>query len=147
MLQPDLIKALGCSDSTFRRWRGGLGIPAKDLYSDEDAETFTQLKQKLDGGVSYADAIAQLTGNPTDTRNGFSDALVKGFKPQLQKQADAVGAGLAIAFEDMVWGSFLKHVSRSKGSRFEELADNFTLGIDTDEPLEAFLIEGATDEE
>jgi len=125
MKQNELIELLGISASSFRRWRAGLGVATKDEYLDSEVELFQSLKAKLDEGLGFNDALAELTGKPADSRNGFSEALVKGFKPQLQKQADAVGAGLAVAFEDMVWGSFLKHVSRSKGSRFEELADNF----------------------
>ncbi len=147
MQQAELIQLLEIADSTFRGWRSALGISAKKQYPQEEVNKFVALKDAVSTGQRFEDVVRDLGGNGATSGNGFSDALIKGFKPQLQKQADAVGAGLAVAFEDLVWSSFLKHVSKSKGSRFEELADNFTLGIDTDEPLEAFLIEGSVDEE
>ena len=147
MQQSELIQLLEIADSTFRGWRAALDISAKKQYPQDEVDKFVALKDAVSAGQRFEDVVRELGGNSTTNGNGFSDALVKGLKPQLQKQADAVGAGLAVAFEDMVWGSFLKHVGKSKGSRFEEMANNFTLGIDNNEPMEAFLLESSTDEE
>lgn len=147
MNQQDLIKDLGISASSFRRWRSALGIAAKEVYQTEEIELFQKLKANLNNGLSFDESVANITGKPVNDTNPFNDALVKGFKPQLQKQADVTGQALALAFEEMVWDSFLKNVSRSKGSKFDECVNNFSLTVDSNEPLEAVLIEGSSYED
>ncbi|HEY9873932.1 MAG TPA: hypothetical protein V6D12_10875 [Candidatus Obscuribacterales bacterium] len=147
MNQADLIEALGIADSTFRGWRSALGIQPKKQYDDSDVERFQALKDDISAGKRFDDAVRDITGNDPQSSNGFVDAVKKGVGKQLNQQADMAGAALAEAFQEQVYGAFLKHLSRGKFDRFEELIASTTFALDGDEPLEAFLIEGAVDED
>lgn len=145
MQQSELIQALEIADSTFRGWRLALGIPAKKQYTDEEVAKFSALKDAVSAGQRFEDAVRDLGGNSTSSGNDFSNAIAKGLGKKLSTQADMVGQGLSEAFEEMVWNSFLKHLGKSKGSKFEDLANNFSLSLDANDPMQAFLIEGSDD--
>jgi len=149
MQQAELIELLGISDSYFRKWRAGLGIEPKATYPDDEVEQFTRIKQALDSGLKLPDAIAQITGKEPASKNSnnFVDAIKKGVGRQLTQQADLAGAALSEVFQEQVFDSFLKHLSRGRFDRFEELIESTSFALDGDEPLEAFLIEGAVDED
>jgi hypothetical protein len=146
MQQSELIQILEIADSTFRGWRSALGITAKKQYTDEEVAKFSALKDAVGAGQRFEDAVRDLGGgNGGCSGNDFSDAIAKGLGKKLTTQADMVGQGLSEAFEEMVWDSFLKHLGKSKGSKFEDLANNFSLSLDANDPMQAFLIEGSDD--
>jgi len=146
MNQSELIQALGIADSTFRGWRSALGIQPKKQYDDSDVERFRALKDATSAGQRFDDAVRDITGNAPQQTNGFVNAVKNGVGRQLNQQADMVGAGLAEAFQEQVYTSFLKHLSRGKFDRFEELIENTSFALDGSDPMEAFLIEAGEDE-
>lgn len=150
MNREDLIKELGnLSKRSFQRWCKALNIGAsQDSYSSEEVEDLMALKANMSSGMSFDAAIAAITGeSPQQPGNEFSTAVVNGFQKKLKTEADAVGAGVAVAFEDMVWGSFLKHLSRSKGGRFEQAVEHFSFTLDTSDPIDAYILEAGSDED
>ena len=140
MNQADLIEALGIADSTFRGWRSALGIQPKKQYDDSDIERFQALKDALGAGQRFDDAVRTITGNAPQATNGFVDAIQKGIGKQLNQQADMAGAALAEAFQVQVHAAFLKHLSRGKFDRFEQLIESTSFALDGDDPMEAYLI-------
>jgi len=147
MNQSELIQLLDIADSTFRSWRSALGIQPKKVYSDSDVERFQALKDDTSAGKRFDDAVRDITGEaPQQQTNGFVNAVKNGVGRQLNQQADMVGAGLAEAFQEQVYTSFLKHLSRGKFDRFEELIENTSFALDGSDPMEAFLIEAGEDE-
>ncbi|HEY9874472.1 MAG TPA: hypothetical protein V6D12_13610 [Candidatus Obscuribacterales bacterium] len=147
MNQAELIQALGIADSTFRSWRSALGIQPKKQYDDSDIERFQALQNATSAGQRFDDAVRDITGEaPRQQTNGFVNAVKNGVGRQLNQQADMVGAGLAEAFQEQVYSSFLKHLSRGKFDRFEQLIESTNFALDGDDPLEAYLIEAGEDE-
>ena len=146
MNQSELIQALGIADSTFRGWRSALGISPKKQYDDSDVERFQALKDAISAGQRFDDAVRDITGNSPEQSNGFVDAIKKGIGKQLNQQADLAGAGLALAFEEQVYTSFLKHLGRGRFNRFEELIESTNFALDGSDAMEAFLIEAGEDE-
>jgi len=146
MNQADLIEALGIADSTFRGWRKALGIQPKKQYDDSDVERFQALQNAISAGQRFDDAVRDITGNAPPQTNGFVDAVRRGVGKQLNQQADMVGAGLAEAFQEQVYSSFFKHLSRGKFDRFEQLIESTSFALDSADPMEAFLIEAGEDE-
>ena len=146
MNQSELIQLLDIADSTFRSWRSALGIQPKKVYSDSDVERFQALKDDTSAGKRFDDAVRDITGDAPQSSNGFVDAIQKGIGKQLNQQADMAGAALAEAFQVQVHAAFLKHLSRGKFDRFEQLIESTSFALDGDDPMEAYLIEGADDE-
>ncbi|MCT7987634.1 hypothetical protein [Laspinema olomoucense] len=148
MEQAQLIKTLGISESSFRRWRKELRIPAKDSYSDEEKQQFQDLKDLLDSGEKFRDAIATISGQPPSEENPFATALMNRAKSQLNAlRPQEIGEALVDAFDQEVAVGFLKGIKRKKPTAFEQMVGSFSpLAIEGDDCLEALILEAADDE-
>ena len=55
--QNSLVKMLGVSAPTFRRWRSALGIQVKKYYSESEELAFYELKNRLEDKDSFEEAV------------------------------------------------------------------------------------------
>lgn len=135
MLQAKLIEDLKIAESTFRKWRGLLGITPKDIYSPADVEAFQRLRDLTLGGAKLDEAVAQVLGKPSPKQQGngsYRDALVKRYGDKLEKEAATVGNALAQAFDSLVWGEFVNALASSKPTNFEKALENFSVSSNAD---------------
>ena len=148
MEQFKLVETLGISASSFRRWRGALGIPAKDSYSEEEQQLFLDLKSLIDSGENFKDAIATMSGQPPPEENAFASALMKRAKSQLDAlRPEEIGDALVEVFDQRVAIGFIKGAKRKKPTAFEQMVGTFSpLAIEGDDCLEALILEAGDDE-
>lgn len=148
MDQSTLIETLDISDSSFRRWRKALGIPAKDSYSEEEQQKFLDLKDLIESGEKFRDAIAAISGQPPPEENAFATALMKRATSQLDAlRPEEIGDALVEVFDQRVAVGFLKGARRKKPTAFEQMVGTFSpLSIEGDDCLEALILEAADDE-
>jgi hypothetical protein len=147
MNQSQLIQILEISKPSFRRWRAGLGIAAKDTYSEDEQQQFLDLKERLDSGEKFRDAIAAITGKAPVEENPLGSALIKRAKSQLDSlQPEAIGEYLIHEFDRRVAEAFIKGAKAKKPTAFEEMIRGFDpLALDEGDCLEALLLEEAED--
>lgn len=148
MKQSDLIETLGISAPTFRRWRGSLGITAKDSYSEEEQQKFLDLRDLINSGENFRDAIAAISGEAPPEQNAFTSALVKRAKSQLDAlKPEEIGEALVDIFDQRVATGFIKGAQRKKPTAFNQLIGTFSpLAIEGDDCLDALILEAADDE-
>lgn len=147
MDQSELIEILGISPSSFRRWRGDLGISVRDRYSEEEQQQFLDLKERLDSKEKYRDAIAAITGKQPSEENPLGAALIKRAKSQLDSlQPEAIGSMLVDEFDRLVAAAFIKAAKSKKPKAFNEMMQGFDpLALEEGDYLEALLLEEGED--
>lgn len=147
MDQLELIELLGISKSSFRRWRGDLGIAIKDSYSEEEQQQFLDLKERLGSKEKYRDAIAAITGKAPQEENPLGSALIKRAKSQLDAlQPEAIGEYLIQEFDRRVAIGFIGAAKSKKPSAFEQMIQGFDpLALEEGDYLEALLLEEGED--
>lgn len=147
MNQSELIEILGISKPSFRRWRAGLGIEAKESYSEDDQQQFLDLKERLDSKEKFRDAIAAITGKAPKEDNPLGSALIKRAKSQLDSlQPEAIGEYLIEEFDRRVAAAFIGAAKSKKPSAFEQMIQGFDpLALEEGDCLEALLLEEGED--
>lgn len=147
MNQSELIEILGISKPSFRRWRTGLGIEAKESYSEEEQQQFLDLQERLDSKEKFQDAIAAITGKAPAEENPLGSALIKRAKSQLDSlQPEAIGEYLIHEFDRRVAAAFIGAAKSKKPSAFEQMIMGFDpLALDEGDCLEALLLEEGED--
>lgn len=147
MDQSQLIELLGLSASSFRRWRSGLGITPKDSYPEDEQQQFLDLKDYLDQGIGFKEAVAKITGQAPQEDNPIAEALLKRAKSQLDVlNPEAIGKSLVPVFDQRVAISFIKEAKNSKPTAFEQMFGNSLLTLDPSDTIDALILEAAEDD-
>lgn len=144
MNQKELIAELGIADSTFRKWRLALGVPAKATYTDEEVIKFKKLKAKTENGEKFEDAVADLNGGKKRSdSNPLVNALTKHYQPMIEQVSDGIADNLVQALDAAVFKSFAKKL-KGTAADIEQLEQS--LSLDNSEIIDALLLEGVDDE-
>ncbi|MBW4680197.1 MAG: hypothetical protein KME19_08940 [Microcoleus vaginatus WJT46-NPBG5] len=144
MQQKELIKDLGIADSTLRKWRAALNIPAKNSYSEEEVAKLGELKTRTQAGERYEAVIADMTGQDRTEPNGLASALGKHYIPAIKQIAEPVAENFIRELDKQVF-AFVSKKLRSRGASLEQF-EVALLTSDGEDPIDALLLEGCTDE-
>lgn len=148
MEQSQLIELLGLSASSFRRWRLSLGLTPKESYNEEEQQQFSDLKDYLDQGIGFKEAVAKVTGIAPQEANPVAEALLERSKKQLDiLNPEGIGKSLVPVFDQRVAISFIKEAKSSKPTAFEQMFGNSLLTLDPADTIDALILEAAEDDQ
>ncbi|MBD2039703.1 hypothetical protein [Microcoleus sp. FACHB-672] len=143
MKQKQLIQHLSIADSTFRKWRSSLGIPAKTEYTEEEVSKLDALKSRTESGELYENVVADITGQRRSESSGIALALAKHYTPIIKQTAGAIADDFIQELDREVFAAIGKKL-RGRGASLDQFES--ALFLSEDEPIDALLLEGCTDE-
>lgn len=147
MQQTELIELLQIANSTFRKWRGALGISAKEVYPQEEIDLIVALKERTEGGMKFDEAIATLTGRPPSNQaSSLTEAIAKTKSATIKREAEAVAEVMRQNFEAEIWQQFFKKLKSSKPSSFDDAFLESSLALDSGDTIDAYFLEAADED-
>lgn len=146
MTKEQLQQQFGIKGRQWQRWCKALGFNASlESYSEEQIEQLERLRQLLNERMAFEDAVAQITGKPKQEEN-LGTLLAARYSKEINQLAPSIADAMIEALDRAVMQSFEQKLKSSKPRIFEQFIDSFSLAIDSDDVLDAMLLEGADDE-
>jgi len=147
MQQTELIELLQIADSTFRKWRGALGITAKSSYPQDEVDLILALKERTEGGMKFNEAVASVTGcPPSNQASSLTEAIAKAKSATIKREAEAVAEVMAQNFEAEIWQQFFKKLKSAKPSSFDDAFLECSLALDSSDTIDAYFLEAADED-
>lgn len=146
MTKEQLQERLGLKTRQWQRWCKALGFSASlEAYSEEQIEQLERLRQLLNEKMAFDDAVTQITGK-SQQQGGLGNSLATRYSREINQLAPSIADAMVEALDRAVMASFEQKLKSSKPRIFEQFLDSFSLAIDSDDVLDAMLLEGADDE-